>query len=362
MLRNRRASLKEVAALAGTSVATASRVLSGKGYASPEAKERVLQAAKQLSYHPNLRARGLRQQSNSGIGLIIPNLLNAYYTALADTASQLLARLGYHLLLSSTRDDPLLEQAIMRDMIGQDVAGLIWVPSSCDRKLVDCLLRQQIPAVSIVRRVPGDVLDTVVFADYDGSYAATQHLIQLGHRAIGYIGGDVRYSSNRARWQGYLAAMRDAHLPVDERLVKLGTALSAWGEAATSELLRLPSLPTALFVASNAIMPGVIKVLRRHEVAIPEEISLLCFDDVDWFSFSVPPITAVQISHAKLAETALDLLMKRIEDPERPLSFVEIDFKLVVRSSTGPPRHRPESDSENVVARPMMGWRSAVGA
>ncbi len=352
---DKRASLKDVAALAGTSVATASRVLSGKGYASPTARERVLEAARQLSYHPNLRARGLRQRSSYGIGLIIPNLLNAYYTALADVISQLLARSGYHLLLSSTRDDPLLEQAIVHDMIGQDVAGLIWVPSSCDRELVDYLLRQRMPAVSIVRRVPGDVLDTVVFADYDGSYAATRYLIRWGHRAIGYIGGDVRYSSNHARWQGYLAALREAGLPVDEQLVKLGTALSAWGEAAASELLCLPSPPTAIFVASNAIMPGVIKVLRRHEVAIPEEMSLICFDDVDWFSFSVPPITAVQISHARLAETALDLLLKRIEDLDRPPSYVEIDFELVVRSSTGPPRHRPEGDAEDVIARPTMG-------
>ncbi|MCS7222215.1 MAG: LacI family DNA-binding transcriptional regulator [Anaerolineae bacterium] len=352
MPRDRRASLKDVAMLANTSVATASRVLNGKGYASLAARQRVLEAAKLLGYHPNLRARGLRQRSSCGIGLIIPNLLNAYYTALADAISQLLAGSGYHLLLSSTRDDPLLEQAIVYDMIGQDVAGLIWVPSSRDRELVDYLLRQRIPAVSIVRRVPGDVLDTVVFADYDGSYAATQHLIRLGHRAIGYIGGDVRYSSNYARWQGYLAALSDASLSVDEQRVKLGVALSAWGETAASELLQLPSPPTAIFVASNAIMPGVIKLLRRQGVAIPKEMSLICFDDVDWFSFSVPPITAVQISHARLAETALELLLKRIEDPQRPLSYVEIDFELVLRSSTGPPCYGPESESENALA----GW------
>ena len=344
MARHRRAGLKDVAALAETSVATASRVLSGKGYVAAETRARVLEATKSLSYHPNLRARGLRQRSSRSIGLIIPNLLNAYYTALADAASQLLAESGYHLLLSSTRDDPDIEQDILHDMIGQDVDGLIWVPTTPSESLLDYLESQHIPAVSIVRRVPEDVMDTVVFGDYNGSCVATQHLISLGHGRIGYIGGDVKHSSNYARWQGYLAATRDAGLSLDEGLVRLGAPRSTWGEVATVDLLRLPSPPTAIFVASNAIMPGVIRTLRYYGIAVPDAMSLICFDDVDWFSFSVPPITAISISHAKLAETAVDLLLRRIEDPDgvdKPPIFMEINFELVVRSSTGPPRHEP---------------------
>lgn len=340
MPQRRRASLKDVAALAETSTATASRALSGKGYVAAETRDRVLGAAKELNYHPNLRARDLRQQSSRNIGLIIPNLLNAYYTALADTASYLLAEHGYQLLLSSTRDDPDVEQEILYDMIGQDVAGLIWVPSAPGEDLLDYLQSQNIPAVSIVRRVPKDRVDTVVFQDFDGSRAATQHLIGLGHHRIGYIGGDVRHSSNNARWQGYLAAMQEAELPIDESLIKLGTPRSTWGEVATLDLLHLPSPPTAIFAASNAIMPGVLRVLRRHHVVVPDEMPLICFDDVDWFSFSIPPITAISISHAKLAETAIGLLLRRIEDTgeiEKPPIFMEINFEFALRGSTAPP-------------------------
>jgi LacI family transcriptional regulator len=339
--RRKRAGLKDVAALAETSVATASRVLSGKGYVAAGTRARVLAATQTLNYHPNLRARGLRQRSSHSIGLIIPNLLNAYYTALADAASQLLAESGYHLLLSSTRDDPDIEQDILRDMVGQDADGLIWVPTTPGESLLDYLKSQHIPTVSIVRRVPGDIVDTVVFEDFNGSYVATQHLIGLGHRSIGYIGGDTKHSSNYARWQGYLAAMRDAGLSPDESLVRLGAPRSTWGEVAAVDLLRLSPPPTAIFVASNAIMPGAIRTLRHYQVTVPDEMSLICFDDVDWFSFSVPPITAISISHAKLAETAVDLLLRRIEDPdglEKPPIFMEINFELVVRSSTGPPR------------------------
>jgi LacI family transcriptional regulator len=302
--------------------------------------------ANELGYHPNLRARELRQRSSCCVGLIIPNLLNAYYTALADAASQLLTESGYQLMLSSTRDDPDIERSIVDDMIGQDVAGLIWVPTAPDEVLLDSLQNHHIPTVAIVRRVPQDRIDTVVFQDFDGSYAATQHLIDLGHRRIGYVGGGVQHSSNNARWQGHLAAIRGANLPVDKSLIKLDAPRSVWGEVATSDLLQLSDPPTAIYAASNAIMPGVIRTLRQHSIAVPAQMSLVCFDDVDWFSFSAPPITAISISHARLADMAINLLLKRIDDSsedERLPVFLEGNFELILRSSTGSPRQGPLS-------------------
>jgi LacI family transcriptional regulator len=340
----KRVGLKDVAALAGTSVATVSRVLNETGYASAEIRDKVLKAADELQYLPNLRARGLRQRSSDTIGLIIPNLLNAYYTALADAASVLVAESGYRLLLSSTRDDADTERGILLEMIGVDVAGLIWVPTAPTEHLLDYLQSRHIPAVSIVRRIPGDRIDTVVFEDFNGSVAATKHLIGLGHRRIGYIGGDVRHSSNRARWQGHLAALNDAGIEADETLIKLGGTSSTWGEIATLDLLHDECPPTAIFAASNAIVPGVVRVLRQHDVCTPDEMSLICFDDIDWFAFSSPPITAISIQRTQLAETAVGLLLRRIEDADgmsKPPVFLEVDFDMVLRSSTAPPRKKP---------------------
>ncbi|MGA2820036.1 MAG: LacI family DNA-binding transcriptional regulator [Anaerolineales bacterium] len=344
MERRRRASLKDVAARAHTSIATASRALSGTGYVAKTTRARILKAAKALSYQPNLRARGLRQRFSRSIGLIIPNLLNAYYTALADAISQQLVSHGYHLLLSSTRDEPQTEHDTVTDMVGQAVDGLIWVPASSDSGLLDYLASQHTPVVIIVRRLPNDPVDTVVFEDRAGSKAATQHLLSLGHERIGYIGGDVMFSSNQCRWQGHLEALHEAGVPVDEALIKLGTNRSTWGAMATNDLLRLPSPPTAIFVASNAIMPGVIRTLRQLDVRLPEDLSLICFDDVEWFSFSVPPITAVSTASTALAESAVDLLLTRIEHgdaSERPPVFLEVNFELIVRRSVVSPRSTP---------------------
>ena len=333
----KRPGLKEVAEIAQTSVATASRVMNNTGYISEDTRARVLRAAQTLNYYPNLRAKELRQQRSHFIGLLIPNLLNTYYTTLADAISQLLADRGYQLLLSSTRDDPGIQETTLRQLIGHDVAGLIWVPAAPDKKLLGYLLDQHIPTVAIVRKVEEHLLDTIVFEDFDGSQAGTKHLIDLGHRRIAYIGGDIKFKSNMDRWQGFLKAIESAGLPVEDNLYKLGTLRATWGAVAVEDLLRLANPPTAIFVASNAIMAGVMRILQQNHVRVPEDISLICFDDLDWFSFSNPPISAIATSYQRLAEAAIELLQRRIEsvaDSDMPPVEIRIGFELVVRRST----------------------------
>jgi len=343
MVPRKRVGLKDVAALAATSTATVSRVLNGTGYASPTMRERVLAAAQTLHYEPSLRARGLRKQSSTTVGLIIPNLLNAYYTTLADTVGQLLSEAGYSLLLASSRDEAPVERRILRDMVGHDVAGLLWVPTAPDPELLDYLDLQQVPVVCIVRAIRPHRVDTVVFEDFEGSRAATRHLLDLGHRRIGYIGGDDTHSSNQARWRGYQQALAEAGLAVEHSLARLGALRSAWGFAAATDLLGLADPPTAIFAASNAVMPGVVRAIQQCRVAVPRDLSLVCFDDIEWFSFVTPPITAVSVSCGTLAKTAVGLLMERVADREaaaQPPVLREISFELAVRGSTAPPRRK----------------------
>ena len=161
-----------------------------------------------------------------------------------------------------------------------------------------------------------------------------------------------------------MTAGRDTWLPFGRRArekkeyVKLGTFRSTWGAIACNEILNLPSPPTALFVASNAIVPGVMKTLRQSTLRIPDDISLMCFDDLDWFSFSDPPISAVATSHELLAEAAVDLLRHRIEDPsgmDKTPSFLQLSFQLMIRRSTAPPRN----ESQFVSAQPA-GKRGGI--
>ena len=336
-----RANLKDVAIAAHTSVATVSRVLNNSGYYSDEIRSRVQKAAEILNYQPNLHAKSLRKRRSHTVGLLIPNLLNAYYTALADDVSQLLNAHGYQLLLSSTRDNPVVEKNAFLQLIGHNVDGLIWAPSAADKNLLDTLSNRRIPAVAIVRKVEDNRLPTIVFEDYAGAHAATSHLLQLNHTRIGLIGGDVKYSSNHDRMQGYVKALEAASIQVDWELVKMGEMNAETGSASAEALLQLPQPPTAIFVASNALMPGVMKTIRRHELNIPEEISLICFDDLEWFLFSKPPISAIASNHTNFAKAAVDLLLNYIQNPgemDKPPLLIKVSFELLLRGSTTPPR------------------------
>ena len=337
----KRANLKDVAKSARTSVATVSRVLNNSGYYSNNISIRVQKAADKLNYQPNLHAKSLRQRQSHTIGLLIPNLLNAYYTALADDVSQLLNTHGYQLLLSSTRDNPVVEKNTFRQLIGHNVDGLIWVPTAADKKSIDMLINRRIPTVSIVRKVEGNRLPTIVFEDFAAAQAATKCLLQLGHTRIGIIGGDTAYSSNNERLQGYLKALEQASVQVDQALIKMGSVNDEKGTDSANDLLQMKQPPTAIFVAGNALMSGVMKSLRQYDVNIPEEVSLICFDDLEWFLFSEPPISAIAINHARLAEAAVDLLLNRIQNPterDNPPQFMQISFELMLRGSTAPPR------------------------
>jgi LacI family transcriptional regulator len=207
--------------------------------------------------------------------------------------------------------------------------------------LIDTLINRRIPAVSIVRKVEGNRLPTIVFEDYAGAQAATNHLLQLGHTRIGLIGGDVAHSSNNERLQGYMKALEEASVKCDQALIKMGAASVEKSSTSTEALLQLSQPPTAIFVASNALMPGVMKTMRQHDVNIPEKISLICFDDLEWFLFSKPPISAIAINHARLAEAAVNLLLNCIQNPaemDKPPLFIQISFELLLRGSTAPPR------------------------
>jgi LacI family transcriptional regulator len=341
-----RATLQQVAELAHVSVSTASRVLNDTGYSSSDARSRVLVAAHQLKYQPDLRARGLRKRASLCIGLVIPDLLNVYYTRLADTVTQLLSDRGYHLILASTRDRPAHEIETILGMVGQSVDGLIWVPTSPNADIIQLLYDHETPAVAIVRRILGDVIDTIMLDDLAGSRASILHLFGLGHKRVGFVGGDIRYSNYYDCWQGYIEAHKKAGLSVDEQLVKLGPPRSAWVMQAVHDLLRMEHPPTALLVASNSLMPEVMSVLRQHHINIPSDMSIVSFDDIPWFSYSVPSITAVRADHERLAEMAVDLLMRRIEetsDADPPPLFLNVGFELIVRESTAPPRQQPLS-------------------
>lgn len=327
----RRATITDVALEAGASRTTTSRALSGRGYTSPEVRERVRRAAAKLGYVPDVMARNLKQGTSNTIGLLVTDLANPFYSEVATGASQYARQLGYLMTLADTNADPDAEIEAATALIGQRVAGLVVAPVS--RAISDLVRAQHLPMVEVDRSF--GMVDAVTVDNIGGAREATEHLLNLGHRDIALIIDEVHWSSGQLRRNGYLEAMVAQHLDPDPALI----VTTGWdAEAArrtTRELLSGDHRPTALFAANNVLAEGAWRGIQDVGLRIPDEISLVAFDDLPWMSMVSPAITTVAQDPYELGRVAITQLINRINRPDAPRSSVQLAAGLVVRASTG---------------------------
>jgi len=332
----RRATITDVARAAGASRTSTSRALTGRGYTSPELMARVRAAADQLGYVPDALARGLKQQSTSIIGLLVSDLANPFYAELASGASAAARAHGYQIMLADTHGEHALEMDAARNMLAQRVAGLIVTPVT--DQPAELARRLGTPAVEIDRGI-ADV-DTVVVENAEGARLATRHLIDLGHTRIALLTDETEWTTGRLRRDGYLQAHADAGLEPDPALL----VTAGWNDVAAREsmagMLALADPPTAVFTANNLIARGVWHAIRDAGLSLPEDISLVAFDDAPWMSMVTPQVTTVRQDAAQIGSTAVSRLLGRIDDPDLPVEQVTLPVDLVVRGSTGPSPRR----------------------
>lgn len=341
MDQNQTVTIKDVAELAGLSPATVSRVLNQSGYYSENAYERVQQAVQELSYRPNWMARGLKGKSSRLIGLIIPDLSNIFYTALAESILNELRRQGYEMILCVNDEDPEMDRAYLQILGEKNADGVLYAhpAGGSNTDYLHKMVERGTPVVEINRQRERDLLDAVLPNNRQAVQIGMDYLINLGHKRIAMITGGPATSTGGERVEGYKAALRYADLPYDPTLLKVGTFSRSFGEEATSELLGLAEHPTAIFAGSNRIALGSLRVLNDRELRIPEDISFLVFDDAEWFSAWTPPITAVDVAVNEMGQLGVELLMKHIQQPEtsrKPVTY-QLSTSLSVRESCSPP-------------------------
>jgi LacI family transcriptional regulator len=338
--------IKDVASFAGVSPATVSRVLNDSGYVGEATRRRVEEAIVGMGYRPDARARGLRGMPSKLVALIIPDILNVYYTSVAKAIEHHLAQLGYIMLLGITSESAERYIDYLHFLWERKVDGIIYVPpaqgdySDHTRRLV----RQGIPFVEINRQRETDLLDCVLADNLRGAYRGTQHLIGLGHRRIALVVGSPETTTGADRIQGFKHAMREAGLEIDPQLLKIGSFSKDHGFEATEELLSLSSPPTAIFSTSNRLLMGTMTALARHSVHVPNQVSVLSFDDSEWLGFFQPPITTVDIAVEEMGMLAVELLMRWIREghpPDKPRTY-SLSIMLVERDSCKPVVVRPE--------------------
>ena len=328
----RAVTLADVARAAGTSPSTASRALSGRGYVAPEVKKRLLATADRLGYVPNLSARTLKQRTSRVVGVVVSDLSNQFYAALAAGIEQTLREANYQMLLLGDNSDAAQELTGARTFLSMRAPGVIMTPAS--NTAADLLVARGIPVVEVDRRLASSSCDAVVIDNERGARQAVEHLLGLGHERVGLLMARTTWTTDAGRLQGYRAALTNAGLKIDRRLV-VKIATHAPDVTVRIEALLEEGRPTAIFAANNQLGEQAWRVLRKRELAIPRDISLVAFDDVPWMGMVQPAITAVAQPTFEMGRRAALLLLRRLEDPTCGRTVEVLEPQLVRRGSTG---------------------------
>lgn len=329
--------IRQVAALAGVSTATVSRVLSRSGRVSPELDARVRAAAAQLNYQPNRAARNLRARQGSTVAVLLPDIQNLFFTAIVRGIDDEVTKFGYTLLLANADNSVERERVYVDTFRAENVAGLLAIPSQADDSAFRRFHETGTPMVILDRTLRLPHVDLVSVTNREGAIEAVEHLVRLGHRRIGMIGGLEAHNVGADRRAGYLTALERAGIPFDPALIRDGGFEREAAREAVIQLLSLPDPPTAIFSANNTMSLGVLQALHERGLRVPADISVVGFDDMPWQVAMQPPLTCVAQPTYDIGATAARLLLERIADPTRPVRRVVLETSLIVRASSGPP-------------------------
>jgi DNA-binding LacI/PurR family transcriptional regulator len=329
--------VKDVARHAKVSTATVSRVINKKTNVRPEIRTKVEQAIELLGYQPSRTAQRLRARRGFVIGVIVSDIQNPFFTAVVRGAEDVAYQHGYSLILCNTDEDPDKEHLYLDVMRAEAVAGVILAPTTEESEGVRKLVRGGIPVVVIDRQVKDDSVDSVYVDSVQGTMELMSHLLNLGHRRIGLITGPTTISTMRERHDGYVQALQQQGLPVCPELIQFGPLRASGGYACTQELLRLDLRPTAILAANNQLAFGALRAIQDAKLRIPEDISLVGFSDMPWFVSFRPPLTVLSQPDYELGQRATEMLVDRLNHPDKPATHVRLNVNLLVRASSSAP-------------------------
>lgn len=329
--------IHDVAERAGVSPITVSRVVNNSGYVSTATRKRVEKAIDELSYVPNILARSLRSKETHTIALILSDVTNPFWTTVSRGVEDVAAQNGFSVILCNSDEDSDKEARYINMLLRRQVDGIIISPARKDGKHLRFLSRQKVSCVVIDRKVEGLKADTVRGDSVDGAYQLTKHLIGLGHRRIALIGGPSYVSTAEDRVQGYLKALREYGLPVEEGLIRRGAYKQDSGYELAKELLAREPWPTAIFATNNFIAVGALQALREAGLRVPEDMALVCFDDIPQASLIYPFLTVAAQPAYEMGTMAAQMLLERLASAGNRRRKREVIMKttLIIRKSCG---------------------------
>ena len=330
----RRPTISDVAARAGVSIGTASHVLTGRRFVTPERRERVTRAMADLGYHPNRIARSLTLEETSTIAMVIPDVANPFFGELMRGVEEVARSAGYCVLFGNSDNNPDEERRYLTEFSERRVDGILLAVAAASDEPTASGPDFTMPVVALDRVPPDWPHDAVLVDNRNGIEQAVAHLVALGHKRIGMIGGDSAQSTGQERLAGFEEAMQRRGL--DPAWRSVGSFSLASGMAQAAELLDRPrsEWPTALIAANDLIALGVLAAAREAGVSVPDELSVCGFDDIVYAAIAVPALTSVRQPVREIGVQAARLLLDRVEGRAGPAQTRVVRTKLVVRKST----------------------------
>jgi len=324
--------IKDIAKAAGVSHTTVSRALRGSPAISDETTARIRQLARDMGYTPSAVAQSLLSRQTQTIGVVITTIADPFTVQIVGGVEEVAQAAGYSVFLSTSHNNPEQELVVVETFHRRRVDAIIVISSRVGSVYSSRLDQIQVPIVLVNNQEEGDYLHSVAVDDISAAQLAIEHLISLGHRRIGYIGTATRPKSNRRRLDGYQAAFRQAGIPFDPVLIRSPEADSdiERGQAGLGHLKAAKA--TAVFCYNDLTAIGLLMACRQHNVAVPYELSIVGFDDIEPALYVTPPLTTIRQPRTKLGQLATKMVLDLLN--EREVQDQILDCELVVRKST----------------------------
>jgi LacI family transcriptional regulator len=329
------ASIYDVARESGVSVFTVSAVVNKKSHVGKKLRERVEAAIRKLNYRPNLLARSLAKQKTHTIGMIVPDIANPFFPMVVRGAEDAAQKHGYNLLLCNSDDTQSKEESGLELLLSKRVDGILLTKAACDLSpsIWQMMQEMRVPIVLVMRTYPKISKDAIITDDYQGAYEAVCHLARAGRKRIGLVGGPLKVSNGKARWQGFHDALEANGLAYDASLVVEGDYRMESGYRGGH--LLLSHRPDGVYVANYLMTVGLLKAAEEMGLRCPEDFGLVSFDDYPWLGIFHPRLTTVELPKYQLGYEAAELLLDRIAGKGGPAVLRKLLPELRVRESCG---------------------------
>ena len=333
---NKRITIKDIAREAKVSIATVSHVINKTHYVSKELTDMVNKVIDKYEYRMDISASSLRKKVSKMIGVIVPNISSQFFAFLTKNIEKLSREVGYHVVICNSDYKSEIDIEHVEDLIARNIDGIIMIPASEETKYYKKIFEYDVPVVLVERKIDGIDWDSVITDSYDSMTQSIDHLVKLGHKKIAYIGREKDLVHSRLRFEGFKDAIKRNKLKINEEFIIHGAGFKfSDGYEDMLKLLNLKDQPTAVLVFSDVIAIGAMRAIQDKGYRIPDDFSVVGFDNIEIDNFTYPKLTSVTTMKEELSKITFKLLINRINRKKIKKKEVLIKTELVIRESTG---------------------------